>query len=220
MPLWPHVDVVASIVVWYRMFLACPEARVISHGSRFRAGFALLIGLAVSDRAAAQLPIPAGSSEAEIVAAAQLEATTFPRLEVTRTPSRSFLTVQTGTSDRRCIEGNEIGPVRSGEFVIGGQLSGSRAMEPGRPGKIWWAPLNHSIDMGPLLVRGRNINSPLDTVRYTTKTVAWPVTSDTPVPEADREYFYPSGITIPKSGRWLLVASSGGNWGCFIITTR
>ena len=120
-----------------------------------------------------------------------------------------------------------MGPIRSGEFVIGGMLGGTSALRVGRAGKVWWAPLHQSRDMPPLVVRGRHLTAvrgpgltvPADTVRHVKSNVAWPVTSGAPpVPEAEREYFFPSGITVPQGGRWLLIATSGENWGCFIIT--
>jgi hypothetical protein len=167
------------------------------------------------------LPIPGGASESEIVANAEAEAKSFPRAEVPRQAYPNFAAVQNGSPDRRCVEGTEKGPVRSGEFVIGGQLGGSAAMSAGRVGKIWWAPLNHSMTMPPLEVRGRSLISFSETLRFTTERIAWPVTRGAPRPtEAEREYFFPSGITVPVSGRWLLIATSGENWGCFIVAAR
>jgi hypothetical protein len=94
-------------------------------------------------------------------------------------------------------------------------------MRAGRPGKVWWAPLHYAADMPPLVVRGRNSTTPGDTVWYTTSNVAWPVTPGAPrVPPAERKYFFPSGITLPTAGHWVLIATSGSNWGCFIVTTK
>jgi hypothetical protein len=92
-------------------------------------------------------------------------------------------------------------------------------MRAGEVGKVWWAPLHYSHDMPPLLVRGRSLTNPRDTVRFTSARIAWPVFPGAKsVPEAELKYFFPSGITIPKPGRWLLIATSGANWGCFILT--
>lgn len=166
-------------------------------------------------------PIPSGTSEAEIIAAAERQGQDFPQYESPKEPSPRFAAVQSGSSERRCVEGTGVGPIRSGEFVIGGQLGGSRMMTAGRQGKVWWAPLNHSRDMPPLVVRGRNLASPGDTVHYTTPNVAHPVTPGAPaIPEARRDYFFPSGIILPTRGRWLVIATSGRNWGCFIISAK
>jgi hypothetical protein len=31
------------------------------------------------------------------------------------------------------------------------------------------------------------------------------------------EWFFPSGITFSKPGEWVVVATSGRNWGCFVF---
>ncbi|HUE90345.1 MAG TPA: hypothetical protein VMO26_30035 [Vicinamibacterales bacterium] len=166
-------------------------------------------------------PIPSGNTVAEIIAAAERQGQAFSRYETPQEPTPVLATHRRGSAERRCVEGFEFGPVRSGEFVIGGQLAGSRMMTAGRRGKVWWAPLNHSLDMPPLVVRGRNLSSRTDTVHYSTPDVAWPVTPGAlPIPEARREYFFPSGISLPTRGRWLLIATSGSNWGCFIISAK
>ena len=165
--------------------------------------------------------IPGGTTEAEVVANAQTDGAKYPRSQSPREPSPNFAKVQDGSVERRCVEGSEVGPIRSGEFVIGGQLGGSRAMPAGERGKIWWAPLSHSTDVPPLEVRGRSLVQFGDTLRFTTKTVAFPVDQKEPrIPASEREWFFPSGIILPTSGRWLLVASSGENWGCFIVTAK
>ncbi len=121
---------------------------------------------------------------------------------------------------RVCVEAFEMGPARSGEFTIGGNLAGTSAMIAGHTGKVWWAPLHHARNMPPLVVRGRSVTTG-DTVRFASANVAWPVGPGlVRVPEAERKYFFPSGITIPTAGRWLLIATSGPNWGCFILTVR
>jgi hypothetical protein len=169
--------------------------------------------------------IPDGRNEASIVAAAEAEGAGFPR----HTESR------TNSYPRSCAIGYDLGPARSGEFSIGGNLGGvpasnrglaelitqpgSAAMRAGHVGKVWWAPDHQSRDMPPLVVRGRSLSNSRDTVRYSSTNIAWPVQPGAkPLPESARKYFFPSGITIPAPGRWLLVATSGDNWGCFILT--
>lgn len=31
---------------------------------------------------------------------------------------------------------------------------------------------------------------------------------------------YPTGIRLPTVGRWMMVATAGNNWGCFILTVQ
>ncbi len=112
--------------------------------------------------------------------------------------------------------------VRSGEFTIGGQLGDylypTSALHAGHRGKIWWRPDLAKAEMS-LEVRGRSLTNPQDTLRFNSATVAWPVGEGVgrSVPPKLRDYFFPSGIVVPKPGRWLLVATSGANWGCFIV---
>ena len=177
--------------------------------------------VAAAPALAQRAPIPVGSTEAEIIAWAEADGAAYPDVPSPNPHKGNFIRGMAGGVDRRCYEGIEIGPVRSGQFVIGGQLSGARGMRAGLQGKVWWAPFYHSRDMPPLEVRGRNLTNSSDSIRYTTATVAWPVSPGSQlVSESAREYFFPSGITIPTAGRWLVIATSGNNWGCFILTVR
>jgi hypothetical protein len=181
----------------------------------------LLSTLVAAPAVGQRAPIPTGSSDAEIIARAEADGAAYPYVEAANPHKGSFIRGMAGGTDRRCYEGIDLGPVRSGEFVIGGQLSGARGMRAGLQGKVWWAPFNHSRDMPPLEVRGRSLSNPADSLRYTTATVAWPVSPGSQlVAESAREYFFPSGITMPAAGRWVVIATSGNNWGCFILTVR
>jgi hypothetical protein len=173
--------------------------------------FALVVGASVAvgrDLRGQTLRVPQGATQAQIVAAAEADGAAYPRFA--GTPTRD-------ASPRSCVDGREVGPALSGEFTIGGNLSGSVAMRAGRQGKVWWAPLRQAADMPPLLVRGRSLTTPSDTVWYASSSVAYSG-GTTLGPLVDRKYFFPSGIAIPRPGRWLLIATSGPNWGCFILT--
>jgi hypothetical protein len=151
------------------------------------------------------------SSEAKMIAAAEAEGARFQQVA----PTHGMV-----AAPRRCVVAYEMGPVSSGEFTIGGKLGGSVAMRAGAQGKVWWSPLHNSADMPPLVVRGRSLTTPTDTMRFTTDRIAWPVVPGAlQLAQPKRKYFFPSGITIPRPGGWLLIATSGANWGCFIVTT-
>lgn len=162
-----------------------------------------------------------GSLESEIVAAAEREVATFPlKAEPPRRMKKLFTSADThGTGARRCVAGIGRGPVRSGEFVIGGELSGKdpRDTRKGVAPKIWWSPLHHGPKM-ELLVRGRHVGAGGE-YRFLGTTVAHSSqgpNQQTPIEE--REYFFPSGIEFLHSGKWVVVATQGSDWGCFILT--
>jgi hypothetical protein len=203
--------------------------------------FVLALAIPRGMAIAQNLRIPEAVGEVKMVAKAEAEGAAFPRLPQPRHVPRSFSTradplsgtslavlgrgASTGHENegavRQCVVGHDIGPVRSGEFVIGGNLGGAEAMTSGRIGKVWWVPLHQGAEMPPLVVRGRSLTTPSDTMRFTTSTVAESGRDRGPLPaDVPREFFFPSGITIPQAGRWLLLATSGANWGCFLLTVR
>ena len=157
-----------------------------------------------------------GNTEAEIVAAAERAAAAFkvdtrgPSL-----PAKYFSEPATpGNAERKCVAASGMGPIRSGQFAIGGLLS-----ERGKTGelKIWWAPMHHAASMS-LVVRGRMVGSPGATTEFLSSNVAWPVPrSGQTVPVAERQYFFPSGVYFSSPGTWILVATQGSDWGCFIL---
>lgn len=162
-----------------------------------------------------------GSSAAEIVAAAEREAATFPvEARLPRRLKSVFASPDTqGTAARKCVAGSGRGPLRSGEFVIGGELSGQDPKDPRKriAPKIWWSPLHHEANM-ELLVRARKVETRGE-YRFHGVTVAHGLPNPNhAVPEEEREYFFPSGIEFLHSGTWVLVATQGADWGCFILT--
>jgi hypothetical protein len=133
------------------------------------------------------------------------------------TPVR-FLGPYSGTAERRCVAGVAIGPVRSGEFVIGGQLGESElgklgafpGPRRGKGAKIWWNPLHSAQGMG-LLVRARRLGT-ADTLTFSSTILA---NEGSPTTR-----FFPTGFVFPSAGRWLVVATADANWGCFVLTVR
>jgi len=164
-------------------------------------------GVATPNLGAQTLLIPAGSNGVQVTAAAEREGATYRRAA--------------GPSDaapRTCALPWFNAPVKSGEFTIGGDVSPVLPLTAGRRGKIWWSPIHHSKDMPPLVLRARNLTTMKDTARITLPGVAYAGTPGSRRPESERTYFFPSGTTLPTAGRWLVIATSGSNWGCFILT--
>jgi hypothetical protein len=147
-------------------------------------------------------PVPALVSPAFFIDHSQKTSftSTLPKLVP---PNRNH-----GRSERKCVEGFDLGPIRSGEFVIGGELGGRMLSSPRGLQKIYWIPL-HPSEVDTLVVRGTLLDSPRDTTRFVSADRAHAIPS--------REMFYPSLVSLPKNGRWLMVATSGPDWGCFIL---
>jgi hypothetical protein len=155
-------------------------------------------------RVASSQPVPAGTTESAIVAAAEAEGRAY---------------AAPGDTTRKCVRGWRIGPAHSGEFTIGGDISSDFPLKAGHVGKIWWAPRYNSESMPPLVVRGRNLWTPKDTIRWTSANVAYPSSGVFQARANQKhDYFFPSGFSLPTRGRWLVIATSGQNWGCFFLT--
>jgi hypothetical protein len=64
----------------------------------------------------------------------------------------------------------------------------------------------HGVLGDTLLLRARRVGSDADTVLKVVHGV-----------RSHSEYGYPSGDTLPKPGEWIVVATSRGEWGCFVL---
>jgi hypothetical protein len=150
--------------------------------------------------------------ERELIALAEAEGVTHQRSSLGWTLAK--FDQAPGTAERKCVESKtQSGPVRSAEFIIGGQLSGTYGLNPGLTRKIWWTPVYYQASM-TLSVSAYSITTPGRSFTWSSSRVAF----GSGQPD-EREYFFPSGFTVPEAGRWLVVATANRvNWGCFIIT--
>lgn len=163
---------------------------------------------------------PTSQVIADWLVAAEQEGAAFPRDSVLSTyPSYPFPgEVQiVGTDARKCVEvpAEPSTQVRSGEFIAGGYL---HQLVFGRPLKLWWRPINSTEGM-TLLVRGRLLEPPYDSIRYESSDIIAPLDSRTRQPIA-AEGTFPPGMQVPVAGPWLMVTTSGNNWGCFVVRVR
>jgi hypothetical protein len=156
---------------------------------------------------------------------AEQEGATFPHADK-EPPPPSFQADQIiGSAERKCVE-IPVGLVpawrKSGEFTVGGEIG---ALWAGQEGKVPWGPFHDPARIGAtLVVRGSRLDEPGITSRFVSSNYGWPIKElRQPARDSvvDREHaFYPSGFSLPSAGRWLLVATSGSDWGCFIVTVR
>lgn len=142
---------------------------------------------------------------------AQVPAVAVPAL---RRESFERLTGQ-GSAERRCVRVSQGRTLRSGDFVLGGETGADHPPRPGRPAKLWWAPLLASGSM-ELLVAGTHPASG-DTLRLVSDRVAYP--GFPRVVGENEDWFFPTVLTL-EEGLWVLVATSGDNWGCFLLDAR
>jgi hypothetical protein len=141
------------------------------------------------------------------VQAAQAEAATYPRRAPPNRPTGGTDWARaSGTSQRRCVNTDGARDIRSGEFVTG-PFDGFTT----QGGKVYWIPLHTPGWKASLLIRGTDLDAPANHFgrRY----------SGVSGPGPGYDKFYPTNLPISE-GRWMLVATSAKDWGCFLVTMR
>jgi len=141
---------------------------------------------------------------------AEQDAETYPSAPPPQKTATKFERHYPGTEQRACVNVNGYETVRSGEFIAQYFDQFIRQWQPNMReglGKIMWFPM-HWDQMSGLQVRvmRRDDFTVVKTARF----------SD--VAGTEDGTFYPSGITLPRAGRWRLIATSGPDWGCFEVT--
>ena len=148
------------------------------------------------------------------VAAAEAEAASYPQAPPPRVTTFNLRHDFPGSAERTCVEVGEDAAdqgIRSGEFVAGNLGSFTKHWgTAAETGKVWWKPL-HTLDISEsgLTVRATLLDDPAITRVYHNDGIGY-----------GSGRFYPSLISLPRHGRWMLVATSGPDWGCFIVTLR
>jgi hypothetical protein len=102
--------------------------------------------------------------------------------------------------------------LRSGEFIIRSGILTPVTQRPPFGYKILWVPLHSPFEFrSTLLIRAARLASPSDSLRQTVADAAYQ-------PGAPRrESGFPSLVDFPRGGRWLVVATAGPDWGCFVL---
>lgn len=173
----------------------------------------LLLALATSALVAqpARKAVSADSVPAAI-AQAELDGGRHPHPSLSDSATALFLSIaRNGTSDRKCVDAGASFDVRSGEFVVRG-ISLYRSLWHQGNSKLGWVPAYASWSSPiPLTVRAARLDGSNDQVVFQQTNLAH-------LRASTSDLIYPSGFPLPSVGRWLLVATAGPNWGCFVFT--
>ncbi len=203
-----------------------------------RANFTLILGAAIiamssyrleAQRGADSRPMPTSVVEAEAEGAAFPPEAAPPSLPYGFRPG-----AVTGTAERKCVAfpGQAVlshtngwdNSRRSGEFVVGGEII--EGLKAGVGAKVFWVPLHDPSSREAILhVRSMRLDQPAITARfsssdYASSLKAESVSGETRYVRDGDSIFYPTGFSLPDAGRWLVVATSASDWGCFIVTVR
>jgi hypothetical protein len=128
-----------------------------------------------------------------------------------------------GTAERRCVVAAAYvayttsmpnGSLRSGDFIVRGEFSKASwdGFQAVKGYKVVWLPLHgSSLQKPPLVVRAARIGNGADSVRFRVEGLAY-----SPGPSG-RLYGYPSEVSLPSAGQWVIVATAGNDWGCFVL---
>src|SRR5215210_7908800 len=142
-------------------------------------------------------------------AEAERQATRMVRVAPTN-PPRDWDSAARGTTDYTCVDADSASIAQSGDFIVGPFAPYNANWHAGY-GKLVWQPA---------------VLSPSEPTTLTVRAVRLDI------PDAGRVFegfaptysragptrFYVTGVHLPSRGRWLLVATAGANWGCFVHT--
>jgi hypothetical protein len=154
------------------------------------------------------------------IQAAQTEGAAYPHGDAASVQSGFDAGADVGTPERRCVDTRHSKAALSGDFLAGpfdDLFASFRTHWQQGHTKVWWAPryladrTPRDLADGGLLIRGTR----LDGSGGTTYRYGGLVRS---IPSGIG--FFNSGVWVPSAGRWMLVATYGSNWGCFVVETQ
>jgi hypothetical protein len=155
-------------------------------------------------------PALASDSVPRSITEAEYQGARYPVVGVSNNPRRSWDSLAGGTKERRCVDVDKVSMAQSGDFIAGPFASYNQNWRTGY-GKLIWQPLLVPSPHAPLTVRAAHIDPSGETRVFDGLSITGNGTGT---------LFYPTGVHLPTSGRWLMVATAGNNWGCFVITVR
>ena len=113
-------------------------------------------------------------------------------------------------TSRRCVDANITPNPQSGEFTVAGFGLYDAQWHQGAA-KLAWKPANPDAQ-ATLVVRAQSLDLPVEATAFHATDLAGSI--------AEHNAFYPSNARLPKAGNWLLTATAGSNWGCFLYSLR
>jgi hypothetical protein len=124
-----------------------------------------------------------------------------------------------GTAERRCVVAAAYhlytsapnGSLRSGDFIVRGQFvdADRGRFQAAKEHKVLWVPLHGpSLLKPPLVIRAARVGNPADSVRFRIESL---------VHGPPSLYGYISEVSFPSAGQWVIVATAGNDWGCFVL---
>lgn len=139
--------------------------------------------------------------------------------ESAEVPSQSYFVDSRfdGTAARRCVSdtaypSSPSGSLRSGDVIVRAGWGRPLGFRAGKEKKVLWVPLHGSRSRRlPLLLHAVRIGNPGDSVRFHIDGLAKGGGRPEPL------YGYPSEVSFPTAGQWLVVATAGNDWGCFVF---
>jgi hypothetical protein len=151
------------------------------------------------------------------VAAAEAEGAAFPRGAKPVNVPAVFSMPFAGSAERKCVtpraDDDDTPQLRSGDFIVRGRFVGEWGPHAKRANKFWWAPTHNPFEFpNALLLRATRLGHPDDAFRLAIADWAYPRRG------YERESGFPSGVGFPKAGNWIVIATSGDDWGCFLIS--
>jgi hypothetical protein len=182
----------------------------LSEVNLFLKSFVLVLLLSITAQVGVAQQIPSSPQGAEA------EGVTFPHGASPPRIAPSFAARFRGTAERRCVtpysnvgvdsSSHSDGPLRSGEFIVryGGLFVN-------QPTKMLWMPLHNPSDYsGTLLIRAVRPDHPDDSLRVSVSDWGW---SGSHVNSG-----YVSSVAFPSPGTWLVIATAGPDWGCYLLS--
>jgi hypothetical protein len=81
---------------------------------------------------------------------------------------------------------------------------------------VWWKPIDGSRDM-TIDITSRSLDGHKGQVDFELGPATTTYTNDRPPQPIPEDAFFPGGARFPAPGRWIAVATSGDDWGCFVF---